>query len=479
MNQRDESTDELISAYLDGELTQDERARAERLLQTSPAHQQALREMQFVRSAMQTLPRYGLDEEVSARMLVAARQTQLSRRVRLDGTSRDGPTRHETPNRWRRWCLGVSVVAAAAAALLIAFFLDSPRDDAGDGPDTGSVASVDQGRMDDSGDDPVGARPEQPRAPLDASGKGAAKHGKQSETSPAPPKPAPEMTAQSAPPDVPSSKSAFQEMTPDVEPPELASSGTAADSVPSNVDTSPDPESNGPSGGSHPQIELGPGQLSRELLLVIEAKITPSGWKTGAFERVLNEAGVAFDANLSVDPALESALLESRFFEPSSELEDRPSDEPPSPPTIVYVEAPAGALDRAWRRMKRDQSHFARLSLNMALRSEDVSIFDQLRQSSVQGTTASQDSEQNPKGRARRLELPPSWNGVPTDEASNPTELANSAGQGSDTRLPEAFGDDRGQPNLPAPFDASNDLLGGNVRVEAMFVLQGASPRTD
>ncbi|MFW6171256.1 MAG: anti-sigma factor family protein [Planctomycetota bacterium] len=480
MNQRDESTHELISAYLDGELTQDERARAERLLQTSPAHQESLQAMQFVRGAMQTLPRYRLDEGVSDRVLVAARETQRSRRVRPGRMSRGAPQwRLKTPNRRRRWYFGVSVVAGAAAALLSIFFLGSPPDDADDGPATGSVAAVDQSRGDDSRDDAMEARRERHRAPLEARGKRTATRKESSGTSPSLSPPASKMAAKSAPADVPSSESLSREVEPDIEPGALASSGAATDSGASSVDRSPDPEPKAPSGGARPNIPLGPGELSQELLVVIEVKMTRSGWKTGAFERILTEAGVAFDANLSMGPELKTALLESRFFRPSSDVQERAADEPTAPVTIVYVDAPAGALDRAWRRMKQDEAHFTRVSLDVALRPQDMSVFDQLRQSSVGDTTPPPDTKRNAEGIARQLELPPSWDGMFADEASNPAGLADSAAKASNSHRAEALEDDQSQPKLPGLFGPSNGELGGNIRMEAMFVLQGVSPQPD
>lgn len=480
MNQRDESTQELISAYLDGELTQDERARAERLLQTSPALRESLQEMQFVRGAMQTLPRYRLDEAVSDRVLFAARETPRSRRVRPGRTLRGTrPPRLKTPNRRRRWYFGGSVVAGAAAALLITFFLGAPPDDADDGPGKGSVAAVDQSREEDSREDAVVGRPERHRAPLEGPGKRTATRKEPSGTPPTRSKLASKMATKPAPADVPSSKSLSREVEPDIAPRDLASSGAATDSVGSSVDRPPDPAPKAPSGGSRPSIPLGPGELSQGLLVVIEVKMTRSGWKTGAFGRILNEAGVAFDANLSMGPELKTALLESRFFDPSSEVKERPADEPTAPLTIVYVDAPARALDRAWRRMKQDEAHFTRVSLDVALRTQDMSIFDQLRQSSVRDTAPPPNTKQNAEGIARQLELPPSWDGVFADEASNPVALANSAARASNASRAEALGDDRSQPKLPAPFGPSNHVLGGNIRMEAMFVLHGVSPQPD
>ena len=74
MNQRDELTHELISAYWDGELSSDEHARVEQLLASSDVHRQTLEEIESLGGGMQMLPTYRLDDRFPQRVLELARQ---------------------------------------------------------------------------------------------------------------------------------------------------------------------------------------------------------------------------------------------------------------------------------------------------------------------------------------------------------------------------------------------------------------------
>jgi anti-sigma factor RsiW len=69
--------EELLSAYLDGELTADERARAERLLADSPQAQRILEEMRAVGTAVQRLPRLSLPTDFCLQVLRRAERRML------------------------------------------------------------------------------------------------------------------------------------------------------------------------------------------------------------------------------------------------------------------------------------------------------------------------------------------------------------------------------------------------------------------
>ena len=58
------SEDELLSAYLDGELIAAEEAKVERLLAANPAAQQLLDELRALSATLQTLPQQDLGEDL-------------------------------------------------------------------------------------------------------------------------------------------------------------------------------------------------------------------------------------------------------------------------------------------------------------------------------------------------------------------------------------------------------------------------------
>jgi hypothetical protein len=69
---------ELLSAYLDGELTAAERTEVERLLAANPAARRLLDELRSLRAALQALPPQKLDEDLSRQVLWEARRRMLS-----------------------------------------------------------------------------------------------------------------------------------------------------------------------------------------------------------------------------------------------------------------------------------------------------------------------------------------------------------------------------------------------------------------
>src|SRR3954470_11579890 len=71
-----ELDDELLSAYLDGELSASERAAVEARLATDPAAQQLLHELRSVSQSVQALPTESLGRDLSEEILRRARQSK-------------------------------------------------------------------------------------------------------------------------------------------------------------------------------------------------------------------------------------------------------------------------------------------------------------------------------------------------------------------------------------------------------------------
>jgi hypothetical protein len=65
--------DDWISAYLDGELTADQKRRAEQLLATDQRHAQLLEQLRQMREDIQLLPRYKVNDEFTQRVIDRAR----------------------------------------------------------------------------------------------------------------------------------------------------------------------------------------------------------------------------------------------------------------------------------------------------------------------------------------------------------------------------------------------------------------------
>lgn len=110
--------DELLSAYLDGEVTAEERALVEQRLEQSPALRETLDEYADVGEAVRGLPRRGAPVDLPERVL--ARLRTRAPQVRPSGGS-PGSDR----SRRRKWFLGG--VATAASALVVGTLFWGPQ----------------------------------------------------------------------------------------------------------------------------------------------------------------------------------------------------------------------------------------------------------------------------------------------------------------------------------------------------------------
>ena len=116
---------ELFGAYLDGELTAEEQAEMEHVLNTSPAARQLMDELRALSATLQSLPVVELNEDLSGRVLRAAERQMLSVPLGAEQTKaapgRDTAPRPRLLRRMLRgrtlWWSGVAV----AVALLLAF----------------------------------------------------------------------------------------------------------------------------------------------------------------------------------------------------------------------------------------------------------------------------------------------------------------------------------------------------------------------
>src|SRR5690606_38168612 len=114
---------ELISAYVDDELTADERMRAEQLLASDDALRQYRDELLQLRGALAQLPKYQLPAEFAAGVLQQAERTLLTtQRPDAPPAGRPFVARKTLPS-WLSTGKGRAVAALAGAACLIVLVL--------------------------------------------------------------------------------------------------------------------------------------------------------------------------------------------------------------------------------------------------------------------------------------------------------------------------------------------------------------------
>jgi negative regulator of sigma E activity len=168
-----QSREELLSAYLDGELPADQRAQVESWLVEDATYRQLYEDLRGVRSGVQSLPRHKLDRDLSATVLRRAERAVLSGDAPSGVAPRVAP--HTTLHQWwskRSWRMIVWPAVAAAAALAIALFdvgqqpaeRQVAQKAAGEVGQMGGAKRSDDGVPDAASKLAVGARDELPAA---------------------------------------------------------------------------------------------------------------------------------------------------------------------------------------------------------------------------------------------------------------------------------------------------------------------------
>jgi negative regulator of sigma E activity len=118
----DESNDILISAYLDGELSADERAKVDALLADSADAQQTLEELKAIRASLQNLPRYRLGPNFAQSVLDRAEEQLPAGNVQQPAKVESAPMPGRMPasvfRSWRGYAWSAIAIAAAVMILV-------------------------------------------------------------------------------------------------------------------------------------------------------------------------------------------------------------------------------------------------------------------------------------------------------------------------------------------------------------------------
>jgi len=125
------SHDELLSAYLDGELTADQQAQVERRLASDPRARQLIDDLRALRATLQDLPEQMIEEDLAPIVLRVAERRMLTEPTEPTEQGEPAQAARATPaQKVRRafYAVGRRLlnprgVAWAAAALLVAVLL--------------------------------------------------------------------------------------------------------------------------------------------------------------------------------------------------------------------------------------------------------------------------------------------------------------------------------------------------------------------
>lgn len=122
---QNELNDSLLSAYLDDQLTGEERAAVEAKLRESAEHRQTLAELRSLRESFQALPRYQLGDDFSGRVIEAALAAEAQQNTANEPARTPlGPTvmpveRTPASRTNHRLAYAAGAIAAVAACLLV------------------------------------------------------------------------------------------------------------------------------------------------------------------------------------------------------------------------------------------------------------------------------------------------------------------------------------------------------------------------
>lgn len=481
MNQREELSDELLSAYLDGELSGDERREVERLLSEDPARRQALEELQALSGDFQTLPRYELAEDFYQRVLAVAEQRSLTGDEEAGEDQRASETAERRPATVLRGAgtpetepavrggfvrpLVYAVLAVAAAVLVMISGREPDRRPAvPGGPSVTSVTPADgpleAGRT--AGSDAGSPRPPEEQPALVARGERASASDQEAgaggvattdrpggrSTSGAPDRTAhagaelPQVAATDSPASGVGSRPAASL---DRDPPEQVAE--AANSVPQGL--APDPQI--------PQMVDAQGLL--QYLLVIDVELTAEGARNNLFRNSLRGHGIRFGDDMQVNSELEEAMLSSRLL---ARVEGAPGDQR-RPGEFVYVVATGQQIDSMVRHLGTSgQVH--RLHYDVGFKPAQLDVFRRLRLADARDRKV-QAELLSGFGRARRLILDLAVLSPAVRQLSGHSLLAPETGE-EQWLLPLAGKPRVGDEKAP---------LGSNEIFEVLFLVRGGA----
>ena len=112
-------SDELLSAYLDGEVTAEERAAVETRLAASEADRRLLEELQALRGEFQSLPKAAVAEGFADRVVRTAVAAKGSEAAQVTPASTAGATRFKRSFHWSYWAAAAALGLAVCAMVIV------------------------------------------------------------------------------------------------------------------------------------------------------------------------------------------------------------------------------------------------------------------------------------------------------------------------------------------------------------------------
>ncbi|MEX0936646.1 MAG: zf-HC2 domain-containing protein [Pirellulales bacterium] len=385
-------SEELISAYLDGELTPAEREEVERALRDDAESQRLLEDFRALRARLQSLPRPALGEDFHRQVLQRAEKAMLAAPV---ATSTVEPKTNETHSggggsngrNLRRWMWPSLAVAAALLVMAVQQFQNEPEQVAvqrsPEGSSSGSIGALhdeaaspqlDEGRVADrdrpAASDVYDYAPGQPSRGLGVDGTDGIVGERLAREEAAPPsEPA---TPRANVPQIESQATddrmlRQRTIEPEAAPPAEARLGEAVAPAPDALATqlavtdSPAVQSDALAGNVY----------------FVEVSQTADAARQRTFERVLDSEGIAVIGDAVVAGAYVVPEGGTRSMAEAEELDERNSRSKlaaGAAPDLIYVEAGADKMQRVLTKLNQQKGTFPSVSSNLGVLSDGRSV---------------------------------------------------------------------------------------------------------
>ncbi len=333
---------ELMGGYIDGQLSAEEKLRAETALQTDVTAAKVLAELQSLRTGIKALGGEAEQRSSMAENILAQLNAPEASTSSPEVTPRS--TTPTTPARSSRFSFYISIVAIVVAAIAIWQVYQGQQDEQGN-----PLVDVIEGETQESPNDGEHAvspdRPNQPDQELDPDSGIDQSQLVENSVDGNSGKPNPE----DMPPETPVVPSPMN---------------------PSELVNNKDPE--GELAGVQPDLSLLTGG---KFLFVIEIGVTPEGVDADVVREVLMKNGIVYDGGLDVMPELESQLLKSRYLNGVVQKDEQPVG---GTVDLIYMVASGLQIDQTRLDIHSRHEHIARYRFNMALLPKDVGVFDNL-----------------------------------------------------------------------------------------------------
>lgn len=300
MNFHETVNETLLSAYLDGEVTSEERALVEEWLNDSAVHRETLDDLKRLRTDMQQLPKHQLGEGFVRSVLeTAARQQPVPESERVDPANVQQPVNAGRTSSWvrERWQgLVLTLTTAAALVLVVRLLVPVPM---------GDLASQ---------NDPAGSPPSE----VEGSNSVTDQQDPAIASNPSEVSPGSNVSQDTQKPGSVDKVAG----TPDAVKEPVTTPGETKP-----TETRPVPGTNNPT-VSRPLPKV-PGLeqlVGNRLLFVIEVAVTPEGVKNRTLDQLLMNHGIVYDRAIEVDRPLEQSILKSRYLKGVVSKRDNKND---------------------------------------------------------------------------------------------------------------------------------------------------------